>query len=289
MGLATLRRWHWMALGAIAGLIVGLVRSASDGPLYGLNIQGYGVLLSDQQQFENALVQDYNGIRLFSDPVVYPHRDSDAVGRRKLVYIVTGRYWDGRPRVRGSESVAEWLPRCVITQTPYRPRIGIAGAGGATISEFPSVLEFLAALNQQYGVQYRYAWWAAYPVTSWVFACLIVVGGIWPTVVNLMAFGTPGRPPHVKPLSLWNVRAPKKPAQKPAVDELTVPGDSTGEIDIGQESRVASEPPSTAVKTLVGTALEMTPAAPEESKEFGAKDDDYYPTERHVAGARTPS
>jgi hypothetical protein len=72
---------------------VGLVSDAADSQLYGINIQGYGMLLPDQQQFENGLVQDYNGSRLFNNPVVYPHWTTDPKGQRELVYIVSGQYW----------------------------------------------------------------------------------------------------------------------------------------------------------------------------------------------------
>ncbi|HEX5243554.1 MAG TPA: hypothetical protein VFW23_09870, partial [Tepidisphaeraceae bacterium] len=76
--LATLPRWLWIIIGVLVGGLIGLVKSSADSQLYGINVQGYGVLLSDQQAFENGLVEDFKGTKLFSDPVVYPHWTTDA-------------------------------------------------------------------------------------------------------------------------------------------------------------------------------------------------------------------
>jgi hypothetical protein len=290
MELARLPRWNWLVIGLITGLVVGLTRAGADGPLHGLDVQGYGLLLSDQQQFEDGLMQDYNGIRLFSDPVVYPHWVPDSNGRKKLVYIVAGGYWDGRTRRQGNQLVGDVRPRCVITHTPYRPKIGIAGADGATAQEFPSVREFLDALGKRYGVHYRYAWWAAYPVSSWTLASLVLIGGIWPTLVNLLTYGTWRRPPEVRPISLWNVRGVRKTAQTPTPVLADFPLGDADESAVGSDAAAApSEVPAGApVRAMAGGPVETLPDAETEAKEFGAREDDYYPTERHTAGTRTP-
>ena len=207
--LATLPRWLWIIIGVLVGGLIGLVKSSADSQLYGINVQGYGVLLSDQQAFENGLVEDFKGTKLFSDPVVYPHWTTEA-GKKKLIYIVTGQYWDGQSQTRNGKTVAEWTPRCVITQTPYKPRIGIPDAKGQVVAEYPSVVQFLDALHRVYKVNYHYAWWAVYPVLTWIVGCAIVIGGIWPTLINLLTFGTLTRPPEVKAVSLWNILGTKR-------------------------------------------------------------------------------
>ena len=291
MQLARLPRWNWVIIGLVAGLAIGLTRTQADGPLYGLDVQGSGLLLSDQQQFEDGLVQDYNGIRLFSDPVVYPHWVPNSTGGKTLVYIVSGRYWDGRPQERGNQTVAEWQPRCVITHTPYRPKIGIAGPDGTTIQQYPSVRDLLNALSKRYGIQYRYAWWAAYPVWTWTLGGLLLVGGLWPSLVNLLAFGTLRRPPEVKPISLWNVRPPKKPKAMQAIS-FDVPA-SEAEENLMQGGAASNTPATPSVipapaPALASTPLEIVPEVAAEAREFGAKEDDYYPTERHAAATRPP-
>lgn len=282
MQLAAVPRWQWIAVGIIVGTIIGLVTDAADSQLYGINVQGYGMLLPDQQQFENGLVQEYNGIRLFSNPVVYPHRTTGAKGEKKLVYIVTGEYWDGRQEIRGGKAVAEWVPRCVITQTPYKPRIGITD-GGNTATEFPSVREFLDALHRNYGVSYRYAWWALHPVLMWILGCGLVIGGLWPTLVNLLAYGSLTRPKEVKAVSLWNIRPRPKKTEKPPISYAPVATDVDEDILPPTEPAEAEPANPAEVRALEGGPLELVPDGPKEQRAYGADQGDFYPTERHAA------
>jgi hypothetical protein len=270
----------------VLGLIFGTVFDHSHGQLYGIDVGGYGLLLPGQQQFENGLTQEYDHIRLFSDPVVYPHWVPGPKGN-KLVYVVTGRYWDGNAVVKDGKSVAEWLPRAVITPAPYRPQIAVVERDGKSVAEFPSVVEFLAAMHRLYGVNYRYAWWAVHPMLTWLIGTLIVVGGIWPTVVNLLAFGRLTRPPEAKTLSLWNVVV-RKPQKAPVPSYA---GTSDHDPDAEAEAAMAAAPADAAAQpapTLAGGPLELLPEQPAESREYGAKTDDFYPTERHKAGGHKP-
>jgi hypothetical protein len=248
-----------------------------------VDVHGYGLILPDQQQFENALIQDYKGTRLFSDPVVYPHRTTDTSGKSSLVYIVSGRYWDGHPQEKNGKVVAEWLPRCFIARTPYKPRIGLSDSTGRVVDEFPTVIGFMAALHDRYGVSYRYAWWAAHPLWTSLIACVILIGGVWPTVINLLTWGKLTRPAEARGLSLWNVRTPKAPTPTPRPAIQFAGGDDLDEqllstAPINGEAQDASSDP---VRPLATGPLEQAPQSPEDQREFGADDDDYYPTERH--------
>jgi len=291
MHFAALLRWHWVVIGVIVGLAIGMVRSAAnDGEIHGVDVNGYGLILPDQQLFENALIQDYNGTRLFSDPVVYPHWTTDASGKSSIVYIVSGRYWDGHPQEKNGKMVAEWLPRCFVSQTPYKPKIGLTDASGKIVSEFPTVNEFLTALHGRYGVSYRYAWWAAHPVWTSLIFCVILIGGIWPTVINLLTWGKFTRPPEAKALSLWKVRKPDSatPAPKPVINYAG--GDDLDEqlMSSAAGEGEAQETSGAAVRPLAAGPLESVAQTPQEEREFGAKEDDYYPTERrHHSKPRT--
>jgi len=276
MQLAALRRWYWIAIAIIVGAIIGLVRKAANGPIYGLNTS-YGMQMTDQREFENALVSNYQGIPLFSNPVVYPHWTIDAAGKSQLVYVVGGNYWDGHTQENG---LGRWDPRCFIAKTPYRPQIGVVEGNAPVVEEYPSVVQFLAALNRVYGIKYRYAWWAAYPVLSWVTGCLIVIGGIWPTLINLLAFGRFTRPPEVKPISLWNVHKPKtpEPAKTLSLDfGSTAESPETSAVVMAAADTVVSASP---ISKLTADPLAPAPQTPQSSTEFDAKPDDFYPTER---------
>lgn len=282
MQLAAIPRWQWIALAIVAGTIVGLTTDAADSQLYGINVQGYGMLLADQEQFENGLIQDFNGVRLFSNPVVYPHWTAAPDGQRKLVYIVSGTYWDGHQQMKDGKAVAEWVPRCIITQTPYRPRIGVTDESNAAAQEYPSVVEFLNALHRSYRVNYRYAWWALHPVLTWIVGCTLVIGGVWPTLINLLSYGSFARPSQVKPLSLWNIRRVKKDATLKFPSSPPAP-------EVGQE--VLPPPPAPLethdpvppeVRPLAGAPLQLVPNDPKEQRAYGADQGDFYPTERHA-------
>jgi hypothetical protein len=276
MQLVALRRWHWIAIAIIVGAIIGLVRKAADGPIYGLNTS-YGMLLTDQREFENALVSNYQGTPLFYDPVVYPHWTTDASGNSQLVYVVGGNYWDGHTQENG---LGQYMKRCFITKTPYRPQIGIVEGSAPVVEEYPSVVQFLAALNRVYGIKYRYAWWAAYPVLTWVTGCLVVIGGIWPTLINLLAFGRFTRPPEAKALSLWSIRKPKTP--EPA---KSLPTDFNSTAESPEAPNAAPTAADTVdssapISILAADPLAPAPQTPQSSTEFDAKPDDFYPTER---------
>jgi hypothetical protein len=281
MGITALHRVHWVLIAIVLGLVFGTVFDHSHGPIYGVDMGGYGLLLSGQQQFENGLTQEYDHIRLFSDPVVYPHWVPQPDGGKKKVYLVTGRYWDGNAIVKDGKSVAEWVPRCVITQTPYHPQIGVTTPDGKTVAEFPSVVEFLDAMHRVYGVRYRYAWWAAHPMLTWFLGTLLVIGGIWPTVITLLAFGRLTRPPEAKTLSLWNVVS-RKPPQKAPAPSFAAPHDPDLDAEVEAAMAAAAEVATgQPVATLAGGPLELVPEADKQSTEYGAEKDDFYPTERH--------
>jgi hypothetical protein len=282
---AAIPRWQWIVLAIAVGALVGYVTDAADSELYGIDVQGYGVLLPDQQEFENGLVQDYNGIRLFSNPVVYPHWITDPKGHRTLVYIVSGQYWDGRQEVKDGKAVAEWVPRCIITQTPYRPRMALSLGSNSSVAQFPSVVEFLDALRHNYNVSYHYAWWALHPVLTWIAGCAVVIGGIWPTLINLLAYGSFTRPKDVKPVSLWKIRSPKATATAPIAPISYSPPAPQAEEEPSPPPP-SSEPDETvqpAVAPLANSPLELAPEGPKELRAYRAEKDDFYPTERHVS------
>jgi hypothetical protein len=289
MRLAALARWHWMAIALVVGTLVGLVADATDSQFYGVDVQGYGMLLGDQERFESALIQDYDGVRLFSNPIVYSHWERQRGGQWKRTYIVCGQYWDGRERMKDGKVVAEWLPRCIITQAPYKPRLGIGEANSTILHEYPSVVEFLDALHGAYKVNYQYAWWTVHPVMMSMVGCLLVIGGIWPTLINLLAYGSLTRPPQVKAISLWNIRGSSSASRKspyaarsPADEEL----DASAVSDQGPPPIPEANSDAAPVRTLSSAPLVIAPNHPGESRSYGADDEDFYPTERHAPGSK---
>jgi hypothetical protein len=122
-----------------------------------------------------------------------------------------------------------------------------------------------------------------------VAASFVLIGVIWPTMVNLLAFGSLRRPPEQKAADLSAVKAHAGDAPQPMVDAdklLALESELTRKLADGQ-------PPPATVEPALATAdapprpLEsapLEPAAaprPEDHPEYGMGKDDFYPTELH--------
>jgi hypothetical protein len=262
MGVAALPRWTWILVGLAVGLLHGSLRewaSTSD------PTDDYDVLLADQRQFEAALVGQRLGHRLFKDVTVYPHWvRSRATGEKRLVHLVTGAYWDGNTQLKGDAVVARWEPACFVAPVPY--------------GSHATVLDYLAELKAREGVQYRYAWWwwTGRPTFTSTVVAVTVIGVIWPTAVNLLAFGRLTRPPRQRQPSLWRVRR-EKSAPAPPPTSSTPPSAEREPI----ATDVAVSPsPAAAAPVLMTEAVGPAPSQQVEHH-YGARPDDFYPTELH--------
>jgi hypothetical protein len=159
----------------------------------------------------------------------------------------------------------------------------------------PTVLEFLAAVHETHGVSYSYPWWrgSAYARWMWVGGCVLVIGLGMPVVVNLTVFGTVLRPfiPKEEGIDLSKVLPAPAADAKPAVTDEDLA--KVAELDRQLEAQLAGGAAATAaaavavvqggkaVRKLSGGPLDAS-AAPvaHEDRAFGAKADDFYPTER---------
>jgi hypothetical protein len=271
MGVAAVPRWAWVVAGLVVGLLHGSLRewASTVDPT-----DDYDVLLTDQGRFESALVDERLGHRLFKDVTVYPHwLPSRSTGGKRLVHLVTGSYWDGNTTVRGGEVVARWDPACFVAPVPYVPTH--QGAGAAT-STPGTVLDYLATLKIERGVQYRYAWWwwTARPLFTSTLAAALLIGGVWPTVVNLLAFGRLTRPPREKRPSMWRVRRGGRQTPSLAVSVV-----AESESVVNSVAPVDAPPPPAPLAPLATEAVAAPSTGIEAEHHYGAKPDDFYPTE----------
>ena len=295
MQLIALKRWHWIVIALIVGFLVAGVRQATQDDLTGIWVDDFGYRLSDPAKFEYALTQEFQGNRLFKDITVYPRWIKDAHAGRKLVHVVAGRYWNGQLETSDGAARAVWRPTCFIAAVPYRPANDLSLYNKPDSDDFgkrfrategnATVLDLLNVMHSAAGVSYRYAWWDAYPYLAWVGGSLLLIGIAWPTLINLLAFGKLTRPPEAKAISLWSVRNVPSTAQKtltqPTQHELT---ELDAELEAAIQSPPAEAEPASAApaRTLSSTPLELAPVDAGPSKEFGAKQEDYYPTERRA-------
>jgi len=293
MRLAALKKWYWMAISLLVGVLVAWVRSGDPGDIHGDHIDEFGYVLGSQQLFENALTDKYEGRPRFSDIMVYPRRIDDGHGGSRPVNIVTGEF--RRPVEDAPGHTVTTSNRAfIVTHVPYEPLIDLSAfnkPGGPDYDKVfrdagtrPSVIDFLATLHAAAGVDYQYAWWDAYAYLIWPLVSFVLIGLIWPTAVNLMTFGKLTRPPEAKGMSLWNIRRGTKPAAPPVVPikapEAARDDEPVDLVEATDEPRDAAAPAP--IARLSAEAPTQTASADLTSKEFGARPDDYYPTERHV-------
>jgi prepilin-type N-terminal cleavage/methylation domain-containing protein len=263
MSVQSLKRWHWMVVGAIVGLAVAIVKLAS-GP-DGL-IGGEGFI--SQSEFERGLRSPPMGDRpVLKDVTLHPSMLIDLVSMQQLKLT---------PKRDGYiyNDVKFAAPR------PYKP----LQSGG----ESSSVQNFLADMAKSNpAAKWRYAWWdepkGAIPL--WTIAGMIVIGGIWPTLMVLMG-GTLGGPKIETNYDLDRFKPEEKPA--PLSDPSAADRARLSELEeamqhdlqssaTSSQQPVASEP-AAAIKELSTTPLEPAlPTGPEEKKDYQGE---YYPVAR---------
>jgi hypothetical protein len=284
MQIRDVRRWHWMLIGLILGAGLAQVRSGG-----AANLRSCERIISGYAEFESALVSQQQGVRRFTNLVVYPARLSDGSGRSRSVHIVAGDYSDGKLEMIDGDLCAKWRYGCFIAESPFRHR----GKDG-TASSHPTVMGYLGGLASQ-GVSYTYAWWAGpkWCFALWMAGSFALIGIVLPSIINLFAFGSIFRPKVAKGTDLSKVKATRNADErKPQVTDADLKQvenlSEKAEEELLTEvlPSIAGTPcpsPPTPIRQL--TARELEVEAEEKArleKEFGKDEDDFYPTERHT-------
>jgi len=277
MFIRNLKRWHWIVISLLIGLIFGYFNH-----LPAANWKtSFGEPLI-REQFENGLVNEQSGLRWFRNITVYPER-VESGGKTIPILIVAGDYFDGRFETQNGQRVAVWKPRCFISEGTYDSITPYAGwKPGDT------VLDYLKSVK---GANYRYAWWRdpKWAISLWTAGSFIVIGLIWPTAINLILFGSIVRPKEAG-IDLSKVRATPATAEKgpseadlSAVSKLAEDLESKLAKDAAAANSDQKPAEHAAPRPLTATALEVASADPNAPHaEFGQDPDDFYPTERHV-------
>jgi len=277
--ISNLKRWHWMVIALVIGFIHGEIRTAARSGTHD-RLDDYETLITNPLEFESSLVDTIQGRPRFADLVVYPYRSP--AGR--VAHLVTGRYYNGRAEWHDGQQVARWATACYVAPAPYRPATPLAGG-----AELPSVIDYLKSLHETAGLQYQYATfhWIADPLFISLCASVLLIGGVWPTLINLLTFGTFGRPREAKGFSPWN--AASSSSKPPATAQVSPGANASTPLEKELEAMVNSSNPTPGNqdKVAVVTKLEAGPLAPtvlespDDPKHFGAKKDDFYPTVLH--------
>ena len=293
MYVERVKRWQWLLLSVLVGLALWYARrpDASD-------LARYGEGLNDPAAFENALFGAVDGVPRVQGLTVHRQAIDDGAGSRRTAYVVSGDYCDGRPDP--IDGTFRWRPRFFLAPVPYRARMNLYNLGGTDDEaaeavrryermESPTVLDFLRLLETAKVVSYTHAWWRTYPAATWVGGSVLLVGVVWPTVINLLAYGRLTRPREEKGVDLSKVRSTATPAPPgtsgPDIEHLH---QLEAELEANLSGAAGPEPdPQPAATPRPAPALSTAPLEPvaapaHDDTVFGAHADDFYPTERHA-------
>jgi hypothetical protein len=186
MQIEDLKRWHW----AILGLIVGLVFSFTWQDHDVVGDKSYEFAEIKQNKFEQyamsksresgqAILQN---VRI--EPPVHDYQN-------QLRQIVIGKRL-GVDKQSGKERLVAFY---YYASVPYTPHIPIPNAN---LPQNATVADFLAAAHKVNPLlQYRYAWEleSNWSIVLWCLGGLVVIGGVWPTILAILLGAGLGRPP----------------------------------------------------------------------------------------------
>ena len=285
MEIENLKRWHWVAAAVVVGLALSYVWASVE--------PDRGRRGSAEDLFRNARLKDpKSGRPIVGSVVVHPPQE----GAHGMVNIVTYTKLMHDAKRKTNVSADYWF----VADIPFVP----PGQRPTGVAPNFTIADQLAELKkQQPQLAVSKGWWTTKPATYaiWTLGSVVVIGGLWPTLLNVIigaGYGPP-RKAKVDPEAdyLARFKGDGKPeaarAAKPAVsaaeherlramtDQLETKLGGFG--NVGPQAHPAGEAKSdAAVRKLDGGPLELTPVAQ------NANDDDeieikgeYYPVLIH--------
>jgi hypothetical protein len=266
MHVQDLKRWHWVAIAVVVGLALSYVWSSVE---WDENLPTIG-----QGDFERGLLIKYPQAGHLANVTVMPPEE----GKYKVVAE--------QARPTKEAGTIELRPVAYMADSPYK-----AGTWRNEAEEFPNVRVYLKKLQENNAdVRFKYAWyretWAIYLL--WLGASVLLIGGVWPSVVSLMVGAGLGISGEEKgpeyDLSRFKSEEEKKAAAATSADmqhlheledelEKKLAAQRAG-MPIPEDQ--AAEPAAT--KKLDGGPLESAaPATPGEEHEYKGE---FYPVDR---------
>ena len=195
MPIEDLKRWHWALIGCVVGLVLGF------GQVYGGNEPATDLPSIGQQEFEEGLrATPRDGLPVLDNITVYPGSD----GEPDLVTTDLRTDWGLYARIRDAESgtaradarQVKYVQHRFYARKPFKPLIPVPGtsASGTTYT-VRAYLNDLSKTENGAAAKYRYAWWRepAKLVALWTTGSTLLIGGVWPTVLNLLTGAGFGR------------------------------------------------------------------------------------------------
>jgi len=166
MGFENIPRWGWAIMGVVAGLVIAAVHTGLE-PSYPRTVGA--------QEFERDLMQrDVPGDRpRIGSITIHPAVEG---AYNKPVQVLTFMRATYVPKEQG------WVyyPYAFRAELPFKSPSG---------DEAPNMSAFLRDMKGQADwVSYKYAWWEEpkWTYTLWTIGCVVVIGGVWPSIIDLL-------------------------------------------------------------------------------------------------------
>jgi hypothetical protein len=212
MGIQNLNRFHWILLGAFLGAALAYA-------WVGAANTTENISPTDQTTFESEVIQkDPQQRPLISGIVVHPPVYSPADGA-KVNQVSYKRLATDKVSGRTDYFAEHWF----VARIPFRPRLNRVQIDDASTFDVRAYLTALAKVPNNDFIKYRDGWWLMpkNAVMAGAGAGVVVIGGIWPTLLSVMAGAglAPKRQPREKGVSLWNYKSKgaESKARRPAV------------------------------------------------------------------------
>lgn len=169
MGIDELNRWHWVVIGIVVGLMFAAIRvwALSDPP-------PDGAAHSNALEFETQLMQPplKDGHPFVTHVIVYPPIEGkNPVRFDQLTPTPDRKGWT-------------YQSHYMVANTPYVSKLDPLDNG--TDASIVNFLERAGKANP--AMSWHYAWWAEpqWQYALWTLGSVIVIGGAWPTVLNVL-------------------------------------------------------------------------------------------------------
>lgn len=306
MRMENLNRWQWLLLGLCVGMAAGALRVLGSGD-YDADItrtlsqpffEAY--VLRHTTPYEYGMDPDPVPEVEVSDLVVHPPVGSDRIDWvTGVVRIKYGGQLDMTDPNSPHKLLLLTEPFRFSITVPYeassvrtlamgRPRAGTTNR------------QYLDELNSHVrdaDIEYRYAWWEIprFQFTVWMVGCGVVIGGLWPFVVDAL-IGLTLLPPRQRNVSLRHVKSRKRLAHALGTGSKAMTEADRAQLHAveaslesslgtaappGSAARADSAPASAPLRRLDAGPIEPAPLPPqpEQPREYAGE---FYPTVAHA-------
>jgi hypothetical protein len=191
----------------------------------------------------------------------------------------------GTPRANARQ--VKYVQHRVYARRPFKPLIAVPGAAPGATYTVRDYLKDLSKTEPGAAVQFRFAWWRrpAALIALWTAGSTLLIGGVWPTVLNLLTGAGFGRRAPEKSdydLSRFKSEPDAAESETPTADagavedhvrklEEELARGMTAGVGAAGRDHPPQPPP---VKPLVAAPLEVPAPAGDEDKEYQGE---FYP------------